>query len=118
MALIFFLSSQKGGSGLGIPAPWDKAAHAVEYGLLGFLLCRGLGWARWHWVLAWIVAVVYGVTDEIHQSLVPGRDASPWDALADAAGGLMGVVLSIRFFSGKVHGRISGRGLGGGFVEP
>ena len=105
MAVIFFLSSQSGDSGVGVPAPWDKLAHVLEYALLGFLLCRGLQWARWYWILAWTVAVLYGITDEIHQSFVPGRDASPWDAFADVVGAMVGIVLALYLPAGRVHRR-------------
>jgi VanZ family protein len=91
MALIFFLSSLPGGT-VGIPAPWDKVAHALEYGGLGFLLGRGLGRplpALW-------LAVLYGLSDELHQSFVPGREVSAGDLLADAVGALLGVRASRR----------------------
>ena len=91
MALIFFLSSLPGGT-VGIPSPWDKLAHALEYGLLGFLLARGLG--RWEGAVA--LAVLYGLSDELHQSLVPGREAAAGDLLADAVGALIGAFFARR----------------------
>ena len=36
-------------------------------------------------------AVLFGLTDEIHQSYVPSRTADGWDLLADALGAAMGV---------------------------
>jgi VanZ family protein len=53
----------------------------VGYGLLGIAYWRGLAFQpekRW---LAWLLAVLYAVTDEFHQSFVPGRHPSPWDVL-------------------------------------
>jgi VanZ family protein len=89
-ALIFGLSSIPSlSSGLGT---WDtvlrKLAHTLEYAILGFLLLRALG----RELPAFLVAVGYAVTDEVHQHFVPGRHASPYDVLIDAFGALVGVV--------------------------
>ena len=89
MAAIFALSSLPG-SEVGIPAPWDKLAHFTEYALLGFLLGRGTG----NVPLAFALAALYGVSDEVHQAFVPGREASVFDWLADAAGALIGALLA------------------------
>jgi VanZ family protein len=40
--------------------------------------------------LAAAITIVYGVTDEFHQSFVPGRSADAYDLAADAAGALAG----------------------------
>jgi len=77
-----------------------KTAHLVEYAVLAMLLSRGLrhtvwkeanGWSRPVVLGAWLGATLYAVSDEIHQSYVPGRQGSAWDVLIDsigAAGGL------------------------------
>jgi VanZ family protein len=80
----------------------DKLAHFAAYGLLGVLLTRAFAGARWEGyttsaaLRAWTVAALYGVTDEFHQSFVPGRSQSVGDGVADAAGAAIGglVVLS------------------------
>jgi VanZ family protein len=94
-ALIFFLSSQSS-----FPVPkgiWtaDKLLHCVEYAVLGALTARALAaFGRGGVVpLAWLLAALYGVSDELHQSLVPGRSAEVLDAVAAAAGALLGVLL-------------------------
>ena len=89
-ALIFVLSSQPS-----LPSPGqisDKQAHAFTYGVLAVLCLMGLtGW-RWRRVAgasllgAFVIAVLYGVSDEFHQSFVPGRTPDVADVLADAAG--------------------------------
>ena len=93
--LIFTLSAIPDlGTGLG---GWDlalrKLAHAAEFAVLGLLLVRALAHA---WAAFWL-GVAYAVTDEIHQSFVPGRVGSPLDVAIDAAGVAAGVVLALRF---------------------
>ncbi|MCX7886080.1 MAG: VanZ family protein [Verrucomicrobiae bacterium] len=71
--------------------PTDALAHAIAYCLLAALVLFAL--RRGHRMplpVAVIVAIVmasaYGVTDEWHQSFVPGRTASVADWIADAVG--------------------------------
>jgi VanZ family protein len=84
----------------------DKLLHAGAYAVLGALACGALVWRRLRWVralvLASLVATAYGVTDEWHQSYVPGRDADPHDLLADAAGALVGALAAGVILRGRV----------------
>ena len=53
----------------------------LGYALLALLYWRALRFEmnkRW---LAWLLAVLYAISDEFHQSFVPGRHPSPWDVL-------------------------------------
>ena len=93
MALIFLLSSQPR-----LPVPMlfngmDKLARVLCYGILVFLLARSLVppevTSGKRMLVLTILVTAYGMTDEFHQSLVPGRDASAWDVMADGAGGLV-----------------------------
>lgn len=95
MALIFVQSSLTDA-----PLPGavpDKLAHAVGYAVLGGLVTRAMagGFPRpvtWGTAVAsFVVTVLYGVSDEWHQSFVPGRTADAWDVLADAAGASVAV---------------------------
>jgi VanZ family protein len=93
MALIFILSSISPPPELapGVPVP-DKLLHGVLYAGLGALLVRALtgGWSRAVTlriaVFAVAIAGFYGVTDEVHQSFVPQREADVLDVLADLLG--------------------------------
>ncbi len=85
VGLIWHASSRSGNE-VGLPAPYDKAAHFFSYALLGFLLSRALNNPR----LGFLMGALYGITDEIHQSFVPMRDASFWDWVADALGAYFG----------------------------
>lgn len=90
-ALIFALSSVPDlGTGLG---GWDlvlrKIAHTAEYAILGALLVRATGRAG----IAFALGVLYAVSDEVHQSFVPGRIGSPVDVAIDAIGVAIGVAI-------------------------
>lgn len=64
-------------------------SHVVAFGFLALLAWSipraGPGWRA---VVGAATALVYGVVDELHQSWVPGRDASLLDIALDAAGGV------------------------------
>lgn len=98
MWVIFYLSAQPE-----LPGPPEplldtllkKSGHSVAYATLAFLWWRALSRGRKAYrttlVLAFVIAVLYGMSDEIHQSFVPGRHPSPWDVLIDAAGAAVAV---------------------------
>lgn len=106
MALIFYLSAEPPRAG---PAWVSIVAHFTEYAVLAGL---------WTWALApWMggralpvslaIAVLYAVTDEYHQSFVPGRDADPMDVAVDWAGAAV-AVLAVRTWA-QARGRASTR---------
>jgi len=83
-AVLIYIASSLPGSAVGLPAPWDKLAHASAYALLAlFLRAGGLRPGA-----AWLLAVLYGASDELHQYFVPGRFSDPADLAADALGAL------------------------------
>ena len=100
MALIYFLSAQEGlNSGLGvIDTIGRKLIHMTEFGLLWFLWWRALGYGNQ--AVPALIAIAYAVTDELHQSTVEGRHASPVDVLIDSAGVAL-AVLAVRLRSGS-----------------
>lgn len=66
----------------------DKVVHLGLFAVLGALLrLAGLRPG-----VAWLLAATWGLLDELHQSTVPGRDADPFDLLADAAGAYLGIL--------------------------
>jgi VanZ family protein len=76
----------------------DKLQHAAAFAALAFAAARAYpapGPAQWRRE-AWIALALlgYGVAIELVQSLVPGRTASLADAVADAAGVLLGLLLA------------------------
>lgn len=95
-AMIFYVSSLPS---VKIPLDFgyaDKLVHVLEYLPLGFLWARAFGLGggillrRKIFGLAVVLTFLYGLSDEYHQSLVPGRDAAVFDALADTLGGILG----------------------------
>ena len=64
-----------------------KGAHLLGYGLLALSYLCGLQFDKRRWWLALLLAVLYAVTDEFHQSNVPGRHPSWVDALVFDGGG-------------------------------
>src|SRR5690606_18555072 len=90
-ALLFWQSSSATtGSLLSfLPAGSDKVAHFGAYAVLAALLTLATGKT----MVGWVLAVAYGITDEIHQAFVPGRFASVGDLVADALGAALGAGL-------------------------
>jgi len=97
MAAIFYTSSLSV-----IPGPvgyWfsDTLLHMACYGGLALFTLRALAGGKWTGVhvgvaiAAWLIAVLYGVTDEWHQMYVPGRTSELRDLVNDAIGALAAV---------------------------
>lgn len=100
MVLIFMLSAQSQW-----PTPkqrWvdfvlEVAAHFVLYAVLAALLMRALdskktgGWRAFG--LAVLICGAYALSDEFHQSFVPGREPDGLDVVADLAGAVFGAGL-------------------------
>lgn len=90
--LIFFLSSQSQPhypKGLSVQV-LSTVGHLGAYFMLSGLFYTalrgsGVSAARALWA-AVLLAVLYGISDEWHQSFVPGRDASPVDLAVDFVG--------------------------------
>ena len=98
MAALWFVS--------GTPSPprlpgsvSDVTAHFVAYGLLAAAILRAVAGAEWARVsvggalLAAALGAAYGLTDEFHQSFVPGRTPELRDVAADALGSAAGAGL-------------------------
>ncbi|MGZ9220815.1 MAG: VanZ family protein [Anaerolineales bacterium] len=103
MILIFIFSSQPSNE---LPNfNWadtvvKKGGHVIGYAILAL--------AYWHafrmqenkrW-LAWLLAVLYALTDEFHQSFVAGRHPSIWDVLIFDN---LGAMISLWIVSNRTH---------------
>jgi len=89
----------------------DKLLHIIEYGIFGLLLARAFENSSAQFlrpfpyveggrsilfrirdktlILTIIISCLYGITDEIHQAFVPGRESNAWDVLFDTIGALL-----------------------------
>jgi hypothetical protein len=111
MGIIFFLSHQPGDSLYLPPFPGiDKLAHLVAYGTLAAATIYAFspGYQRREPFAVFCISVLfclgYGVSDEFHQSFVPGRSPSGFDILADVCGALL-VCLLWSGWKRSRHGR-------------
>jgi len=101
MLLIFLVSAQPSSQ---LPSfDWadglvKKGGHAVGYAILALLYWRAFDFKdskRW---VAWLLAVLYAITDEFHQSFVPGRHPALWDVIIfDNFGALISLWLVNRY---------------------
>ena len=104
MGLIFMLSAQSS-----LPTPdsdWlrrliSSSAHVFVFGVLAVLWLRVLGKGRWAWAVALGLTMLYALSDEFHQTFVPGRVADPWDLFCDG----LGAVLMLLAFAWLWRGR-------------
>jgi VanZ family protein len=86
-----------------------KLAHGSEYAIFGLLLYHSFeprhpeGWNVHSAFGALVIAGLFSLTDEYHQSFVPGRTASLVDCGIDTVGALLGMLL---LYAGR---RLQGR---------
>jgi len=72
-----------------------KAGHMAVFGILALLAWRAMATTTtWRRPLAWALAlaILYAISDELHQGFVAGRHPSPVDVGIDAVGALIAVV--------------------------
>ncbi len=85
-----------------------KAAHVTEYGVLAFLLWRAISrereWSAWpSFGGAFVLSLLYAISDELHQTFVPGRNGALTDVGFDALGALLALGL-VWWFSREQNG--------------
>ena len=81
-----------------------KLGHLTEYAIFAALLWRALRCGTCLqakmsilFLLAWLAAAIFAVTDEFHQSFVPSRTASPIDVMIDICGAIIGLIICLMF---------------------
>lgn len=102
MAMIFGLSAQSRLPDLGpnLIEIQDIIGHFVVYAGLAFWLVRALRrtpGVRHPLVWAVVLAMLYALSDELHQAFVPNRHADPFDILVDFLGVITFVILDFGF---------------------
>lgn len=119
MGVIFYFSGLTDPTPMIEPSPFKeylgRALHAGEYAVLTFWYV--FGWTEGRLfqsnlptnilLYSAVMAVAYGLTDEMHQIFVPGRSFQILDLFLDAGGAVLGVIVI-----GKLGGR-SGASRGG-----
>lgn len=80
-----------------------KSAHIFMYFVLGLLIYNVLNeyklGSKKHIGYSILFAFLYAITDEVHQSFVPGRSAEVRDVLIDTIGASVGVLVYWSFLS-------------------
>ena len=117
MALIFAVSSLEQPP---LPMPefeWltiDKLYHFVEYAILGGLLAIAFVKAKpavvpskLIWLVATVLSILYGASDEWHQTFVPGRFATLADWVADVLGSIAGVLVVYLYYRSNQPSAVS-----------
>lgn len=97
MGIIFYLSHQPGDF---VQLPHfpgiDKLAHVIAYGCLAGTFLYGLqpffntNYNKFTAaIIVVLLCVLFGISDEFHQSFIPGRFVSFWDVVADGLGAVL-----------------------------
>ncbi|MBI4126168.1 MAG: VanZ family protein [Deltaproteobacteria bacterium] len=98
---LYHLSSTPWPAPSWIPEGVDKLVHLSLYACLSFFVLWALRLTPLRhrpdvvWV-AWCMTFLYGLSDEIHQSFVPGRSASVGDWMADGLGAAIGIGVGVK----------------------
>jgi VanZ family protein len=102
MALIFILSAQPGlrvSDDAAVDSPVRAVAHVLTFGVLGALLFRALSGTPVSTTraaaVAFVAAALYGVSDEIHQAVVPDRTGQLDDVALDVIGAAIGIAVAV-----------------------
>ena len=87
-----------------LPHPLDWLGHLTLFGGIGVLVARVASQRRWplRWLVwAAIALAVWAALDELHQRLIPGRDAAVSDWAADTLGGALGLFAGMRLMTSR-----------------
>lgn len=98
MVFLIFLASSIPGDQMPYAGDWDfsvkKGGHMTGYALLALSLMRGQKRReKINFVLALVGCGLYALSDEFHQSFVPGRNAAWMDVGIDLMGASIGLFI-------------------------
>ena len=84
----------------------DKVEHLLAYFVLSILLYLTLLFQRksvllknYAMLFTILIVFAYGIIDELHQLMIPGRSCELLDFLADMIGGIIGIIIVKILFS-------------------
>lgn len=70
-----------------------KSLHVIEYAILYMLILRALtsgrGGHKKHYMSAFVLTVLYAISDEMHQTFVPTREGTVRDVGIDTIGAFL-----------------------------
>jgi VanZ family protein len=92
MGVIFFFSTQQTANIIPETVPhfiFFKSLHLLEYAFLAILLFYAFSRKK-HTI---IIAYLYALSDEIHQTFIPGRSGRLRDTLIDLIGIFLGLII-------------------------
>ncbi len=96
--IVLFIATSLPSKALPKIAISDKIEHLFAYLILGIFLYAAFKFQdkiRWIKEYAFLSAIFviafYGLFDELHQLLIPGRICDVWDWTADFIGGIIGI---------------------------
>ncbi|MEM5016296.1 VanZ family protein [Metabacillus indicus] len=108
MILIWILSSLPADAIIKTPFSFDRlmkeSLHLIEFGILYWLIALAFSangrWTAKASILAAVISILYGATDEIHQYFVPYRSATVIDLVKDAIGVLVSFyIMKVTYFA-------------------
>ena len=80
-----------------------KGAHLSIYTLVGILIMSFISTYKLHlkykFSISILVGLIYAISDEIHQSFIPERTASPIDVGIDTFGVFLGIIIVLIIIS-------------------
>lgn len=80
-----------------------KCAHLSIYTLVGILIMSFISTYKLHlkykFSISILVGLIYAISDEIHQSFIPERTASPIDVGIDTFGVFLGIIIVLIIIS-------------------
>ncbi len=83
-----------------------KAAHFTEYAILGFFTYKAVSCdvtnRKKAMIISQMICSGYAITDEIHQTFVPGREGRVFDVVIDSFGSMTGILIAA-FISVSIH---------------
>jgi VanZ family protein len=109
MVLIWILSSNPSDAIVDTKLSFDhllkESLHLIEFAILYWLLAFAFlshnKWSEKTSLIAAIIAILYGLTDEIHQSFVPYRSATVIDFIKDTIGVVVSYLIAKRIYFNK-----------------
>ena len=82
-----------------------KSGHVIGYAMLTYTYWYALGMDKNKRWLAWLLAILYAMTDEYHQTYSAGRHPSIFDVMIfDDLGALLSLWLATRYVNRKRPG--------------